>query len=77
MVAIIERFHPIIVDLNVPSFARWNVADLYQQGFIWQQPEVTVVIGDVGIPSHGLTKGLVPQGQLIRVLLELLAPSGK
>ena len=37
LVAIIERFHPVVINLNIPGFARWNVADLYQQGFIGQQ----------------------------------------
>ena len=52
VVAIVQGFHPVVVQLKVPVLAFWR-HDFYQQGLVSRDCPMAVVVGDVGISAGG------------------------
>ncbi|MCY1182979.1 hypothetical protein D9M73_235640 [compost metagenome] len=77
VVAVVERLHPVVVDLHIPEIAVGHLIDLDQQCLVISQSPVRVVIENVRVAPHRLAQCLVGGGQLIGVLLITLSPVGE
>ena len=58
MVAVVERLHPVVVDLQVPEAALGHAVHLDQQRFVLFEGPVAVVVEDVGVSAYGLAQRL-------------------
>ena len=59
MVSIVERLHPVVIDLQVPSLAFGNRGKRDDHDLIRSQSKMTVVIGDVWVTTYCVAKGLI------------------
>ena len=76
VVAVVQGFHPVVVQLKVPVFALRR-HDLDQQRFVLRQCPVAVVVNDVRVSARGKGYFGIEHGQGIGVLLEAAGPVGE
>ena len=76
VVAVVQRFHPVVVHLKVPVFALRR-HDLDEQRFALRQRPVAVVVDDVRVAARGEGYLRVEHGQRIGVLAEAAGPVGE
>ncbi|CAD5378346.1 hypothetical protein OF001_U30147 [Pseudomonas sp. OF001] len=77
VVAVVQRLHPVVVDLQIPEVAVGHLIHFDQQRLVVGQVPVAVVVEDVRIAAHRLAQRLVGRRQLVRMRLVALGPVGE
>lgn len=78
VITIVERFHPVVIDLQIPEIACRDVVKFDEQRLVGFQLPVAVIIKNVRITARRLTDGLVGRRQRIPLLrLVALRPVGE
>ncbi|MCY1426815.1 hypothetical protein D9M71_426440 [compost metagenome] len=77
VVAVVQRLHPVVVDLQVPEVAVGHLVHLDQQRLVVGQRPVGVVVVDVRIAADRLAQRLVRRWQMVGVSLVALGPVGE
>lgn len=77
VIAVVEGLHPVIIDLKIPGLALGYALESNAEGLVRLKSEVSMVVENIGVSTDGLAERLIPQGQGVGVLDDLLAPARK
>src|SRR5260221_6300575 len=71
--AVVERLHPVVVQLEVPGHARRR-RHVYDERLVWKEAPVAVVIGNGGIATRLVRDLLIEARERIRMFLKIARP---
>ena len=64
VIAVVERFHPVVVDLKIPVLTLGR-RHFHQEGFVFFEFPVAVVVDDIGVSVGGLRDRGVKERQFV------------